>query len=438
MFDPHAIADFARYYGFHYEVCDPHTLVREVLIDMERGLKGQPSSLPMIPSYLTPIQSVAPGKTVIALDAGGTNFRAALIHFDSEARAVIEHIEKVPMPGTQGQLNEEQFFNQIADLIVQLLELRSSVEGIGFCFSYPTEITEEADGIVLALSKEVNVPDVIGKPVIKGVRQALARRRIKAPDRIALLNDTVATLFTGLIEMGDMGNGPMVGAILGTGYNTAYPEYSIPKIKAETFENPCIVVCETGNFAHRYQGYLDREFDRTTKNPGTYLLEKASSGAYLGPLFFVVAKQALYDGILQFNKSAEFTAWKQLYTKDLNEFLRYPVNPPAQNPFSGLFAPEESDARNTFTYLASLLTERGALLAAAPIAAAIKRIDHYDTANPVRVAIEGTTYLIYKGMRSALDSWLHIMVNNEKPLPYFIAPVDQASLLGAAAAALTR
>jgi len=55
--------------------------------------------------------------------------------------------------------------------------------------------------------------------------------------------------------------------------------------------------------------------------------------------------------------------------------------------------------------------------------------------SPVRIAIEGTTYMIYRGMRRALEARLHTMLINEKPRPYIIAPVEQASLFGAAVAA---
>ncbi|GHU23338.1 hypothetical protein FACS1894164_07510 [Spirochaetia bacterium] len=288
----------------------------------------------------------------------------------------------------------------------------------------------------LTFSKEVDAPEVIGKLVGEGLREALKRRGVQAPDRIVLLNDTTATLLSGLIEMRDAGTGPAVGAILGTGYNTAYPEKYIRKTGFESAENPQIVVCETGTFAHRYQGYLDKEFDQTTKNPGTYLLEKACSGAYLGPLTLHIIQQAIRDRILNFKKAEEVSAWTTLQTRDLNIFLRGQTNP--DNPLYNLFGPDESEARSSFLYLNTIIIERAALLAAAPIAAAVRRIAHYDPESPVRIAIEGTTYLIYKGMRNALDSWLHTMLDVDKPHPYLIAPVDQASLFGAAVAALTR
>jgi len=41
-------------------------------------------------------------------------------------------------------------------------------------------------------------------------------------------------------------------------------------------------------------------------------------------------------------------------------------------------------------------------------------------------------------MRPALESYLHIMLNRDKPRSYAITPVEQASLMGAAVAALVK
>ena len=449
VFDPVALSEFARYWGFHYDRIDPSALVDDVLYDMERGLRGQHSSLPMIPAYISPLSEITPGKTVVALDAGGTNLRSALVKFDVDGKAVIEKSLKAPMPGINGQLSAVAFFDEIAAITVPLIEeAQDKVEGIGFCFSYAMEITEEADGILLAFSKEVDVPEVIGKAIGSGLRDALVRRNVKPPERIVLLNDTVSTLLSGLSELPAHGGlrrgedrygveaGPVVGCILGTGYNTAYPETSIPKIGFSSTENPQIVVCESGNFRHRYLGVLDTEYDLTTKAPGAYTMEKLASGAYLGPLSFHFLKQAVKDGLLSFAKADDFLSWPLLQTKDLNAFMHEPLA--RQGPIGELFGPDERDALASFVYLSSIVTERGALVSAAVLAAAIiKAGAGFDPFVPVRVAVEGTTYMIYKGMRKAMESHLHVMLNRVKPRSYAIAPVEQASLLGAAVAALS-
>jgi hexokinase len=447
-FNPDELSDFARYYGFHYDNWDPMALVKDVLIDMERGLSGLSSSLPMIPSYIFPVSKVPPGKTVLALDAGGTNLRASLVHFDEYGAAVAEGTRKIPMPGTKGHVNEQQFFDQIAEAALPLLS-NSGIEGIGFTFSYPMEVTADADGILMAFSKEVAAPDVIVKAIGKGLRDALARQGCKYGGRIVLLNDTVATLLSGLASIPADGEperpknaygfsgGPVIGFILGTGFNTAYPETHIPKIGFESVDAPQIVVCETGNFNIRYRGQLDREYDSTTKNPGTYTLEKAASGAYLGPLTLHILKQAIKDKVLCFKKSDELLAMPHLETRFLNEFTHTPLA--AEGPLGSLFGLDEGGALATVQYLTSIITERGALFSAAVLAAVVQRMNPCrEPYAPVRIAVEGTTYLIYKGMRRSLESWLHQMLNKGKPRPYIISPVEQASLFGAAVAAMSK
>ena len=447
-FNAKELSDFARYYGFHYDSYNSHALVEEVLIDMERGLAGADSSLAMIPSYITPVTRLPPGKTVLALDAGGTNLRSSLVHFNENGEAVARGTIKTKMPGTNGHVSAQQFFEIIADAALPLLK-DTKVEGIGFTFSYPMEITADADGILLAFSKEVDAPDVIGKAIGKGLRDALAGKGCKYDGPIVMLNDTVATLLSGSASISPDGEaartrndfgaapGPVIGFILGTGFNTAYPEARIPKINFDSPASPQIIVCETGNFNVRNRGQLDREYDSTTKTPGGYLLEKAAAGAYLGPLTLHILKQAVKDKVLRFARSDELLAMPHLETRFLNEFAHAPLM--AEGPLGSLFAPDEGAAVASVQYIASLVTERGALFSAAVLAATVKRVNAgYEPYSPVRIAVEGTTYLIYKGMRRSFESWLHQMLIRGKPHPYIVSPVEQASLFGAAVAALSK
>jgi hexokinase len=445
-FNTQELSDFARHYGFHYDSLEPMALVREILIDMERGLEGKSSSLPMIPSYITPSSKAEPGRTVLALDAGGTNLRASLVRFDGEGKAVAEETVKSFMPGTKGRVNETEFFDIIAGAVLPLLEKKSNIDGIGFTFSYPMEMKPDADGILLAFSKEVDAPDVIGKAIGAGLRQALSRKGQTYNGPVVLLNDTVATLLSGIASIPADGwgeskknpynfpGGPVIGCILGTGFNTAYPETRIPKIGFESKTAPQIVVCETGSFSFHFRGKLDKEYDNTTKNPGAYNLEKATSGAYLGPLTLHILKQAVKDKVIRFKKSDELLAMPQLETRVLNEFSRAPLA--VEGPLGSLFGPDEGDALAAVQYIVSIITERGALFAAAVLAATVEKMQAYrEPYSPVRIAIEGTTYMIYRGMRRALEARLHTMLTYERPRPYVISPVEQASLFGAAVAA---
>ncbi|MDR2098331.1 MAG: hexokinase, partial [Spirochaetaceae bacterium] len=114
-FNPAEIDDFARFYGFHYDCCDSKTLIQDFRIAMERGLNGQYSSLPMLPAYLSPKGRPAEGKKAIALDAGGTNLRAARVSFDSDGKPVVEDERKTSMPGTKGRISAVEFFSALAE-----------------------------------------------------------------------------------------------------------------------------------------------------------------------------------------------------------------------------------------------------------------------------------------------------------------------------------
>ncbi|MDR0785161.1 MAG: hexokinase [Treponema sp.] len=443
MFNPYSLSEFAQYYGFHYDIVDIETVKRDVHIEMERGLQGRSSVLAMLPAYINPVSTAPIGKKVVALDAGGTNFRAALVRFEEDGKAVAEDTQKSFMPGTKGRMSSEQFFDHLASLTAPLLEKEPNVQGVGFTFSYPMETTENLDGVLIAFSKEVDAPEVIGKAIGQGLREALNRRGTKAPDKIVLLNDTAATLLAGLVQAKESAfqvkhgieAGPSAGFILGTGFNIAYPEKKIPKIDFDS-DKAQIVVCEAGGFMPRYLGRLDKEFDASTKNPGVFWQEKVSAGAYIGPLTVHIWKQAVRDGVVRFKKSEEFLATTGLQTRDVNEFMRAPLG--GEGPICGLFGLDERDALTSFVYLAAIVTERGAKLSAATLAAVVeKTAAGFNPFVPVRIAVEGTTYMIYHGLRRSLESYLHTALVSRKPFYYTITPVEQASLFGAAVAALT-
>jgi hexokinase len=447
-FNPDELSDFARFYGFHYDSIKADAIVKEALIEMDRGLSGVPSSLQMIPAYITPVSRIPAGKKVLALDAGGTNLRVSLVQFNEDGEASAQGTAKSPMPGTGGHVTAKEFFDTIAKAALPLLK-DTKVEGIGFTFSYPMEITAEADGILISFSKEVDAPDVVGKAIGKGLRDSLAQMGCKYDGPIVLLNDTAATLLSGFASISpdgeakrtkndfDTAGGPVIGFILGTGFNTAYMETVIPKTGFNSPSSPQIVVCESGNFNVLHRGQLDREYDSTTKNPGAFTLEKATAGAYLGPLTLHILKQAIKDKVLCFKKSDEILAMPHLETRFVNEFMHAPLK--AEGPLGSLFASDESAALAAIQYITSIITERAALFSSAVLAATIlKAGGGYEPYSPVRVAVEGTTYMIYKGMRRSLESYLHQLLFKEKPRPYVVSPVEQASLFGAAVAALSK
>ena len=83
------VNQFLKDYGMSPDEVDVHTTCNSILAEMELGLRGEESSLEMIPTYIDVPERI-PAQQVIAIDAGGTNFRAAIARFtESGERSVI-------------------------------------------------------------------------------------------------------------------------------------------------------------------------------------------------------------------------------------------------------------------------------------------------------------------------------------------------------------
>ena len=77
--------DFLEANGFVSKQLDRSALVATFLKEMEAGLKGEPSSLAMIPTYVSPSGDLKRDTPVAVLDAGGTNLRAGTVSFPTGA-----------------------------------------------------------------------------------------------------------------------------------------------------------------------------------------------------------------------------------------------------------------------------------------------------------------------------------------------------------------
>ena len=127
------IDDFLRTNGFDEHTRDSGRLLAGFAAEMAAGLAGEPSSLPMIPAYLSVDRPVPADKPVIVLDAGGTNLRVGVVQFDAAGTPHISRFSRHKMPGATAPISADDFFNTLADLLMPVVD---AAETIGFCFSY--------------------------------------------------------------------------------------------------------------------------------------------------------------------------------------------------------------------------------------------------------------------------------------------------------------
>lgn len=186
------VLDFLNRHNLNPDEISMDELCAYFLREMKAGLAGEPSSLPMIPSYCSPDGKPKAGQKVVVIDAGGTNLRTCIVEFSPELKPEIKEFKKTRMPGSDREVTAKEFFSLFADELKRIID---QCDRIGFCFSYAAQILPDHDGIPLSLSKEVKAPEIVGKKLGVGLLSELASRGHDVSNKkIIILNDTVSTL----------------------------------------------------------------------------------------------------------------------------------------------------------------------------------------------------------------------------------------------------
>ena len=276
------------------ELVDPAACSDLICEDMKKGLAGEHSFMPMIPTYLVNDGDVPKNEPVIVIDAGGTNFRCALLRFNDSGYE-LEGLKKCLMPGINEPATWDEFIAFVADMI---LPFAGSTDKIGFCFSYEAEITPEIDGRVVVIDKEVVIKGSEGKLVGRSLSDELTRRGFPGK-RVVVLNDTAAVLLGGSASIDKNLYSTFIGHVSGTGTNCCciVPMKYITKL--DSCEDKSIIVnMEAGLYGGIPKGYFDEQLDASSHNPGSKIIEKQTAGVYLGELVHLMMEKAADDGII--------------------------------------------------------------------------------------------------------------------------------------------
>ncbi|MDD3997966.1 MAG: hexokinase [Sphaerochaetaceae bacterium] len=402
------------------------------LSEMEQGLHGKKSSLAMIPTYTSTDFVIQPNKSVIVLDAGGTNFRTCLVRFDEQCLPHIDSFKKSAMPGSKSEVSAKEFFAILADNVEPFID---QSDAIGFCFSYAAAITADHDGIPLVFSKEVKAPEVVGMPVGKSLMEELSRRAYRVADKkVAVVNDTVATLLAGKAASGSASYDGYVGFILGTGTNTAYVEQNSNIHKngiASTGSQ--IINVESGNL-DLVLGDLDKIFFDSTKQPDSYHFEKIISGAYLGGFSQLVINQAIEEGLFSSEFSRLFSLIEPLNTTRMSHYLEMPFN--THYDLVKCIATED-DGIALYMIIDSIIARAAKLTAVNLSAAVLKSGEGENPRYPVCINADGTTYYKTENLRRYTQHYVvEFMQRTHHRYARFVH-VDDSPILGAAVAALS-
>ena len=276
--------------------------LKEISLDLQAkiytGLEKDGEEIACLPTYINPGKDFE-GK-VLALDWGGTNFRAAIIQFKKGEKPVVLDNQKTLLSDKETKnFTGEKLCNEMASLIAQLKFLDNSVTHIGYCFSYEAESMPDGDAVVLQFAKGINIPDMlnklVGKPLLECLNNYNGIKEKTQFKTIKVINDTIACLFAGLEQPGF---DRYIGLIVGTGKNmaSAFSKEQIKKLSRNYQGGDLIPVnLESGNLQPCCSGlwddiYLTKEdkivdLSLPEEEQQDHLFEKAMSGKYIGEIF---------------------------------------------------------------------------------------------------------------------------------------------------------
>ncbi len=430
------VQDFLKKCGIFAGNIDLESECKKFINEMELGLKGEDSSLDMLCTYISPEGEIPANEPVIVMDAGGTNFRVAVVTFTADKETVIEDFNRYPMPGTQGEISKEEFFDKIAEYLRPVIDRSKK---IGFCFSFPAEILPNRDGKVVRLNKELKVRDIKGQEIGANLLKALKNKGLNSDKTIVILNDTVATLLGGKATFPDRHFDSFIGFILGTGTNTCYIEENSNIPKAQSLAGKpgsTIINMESGGYNKAPRGVTDIILDNKTIDPGSQQFEKMISGAYQGAMIAEVIKKAIEEGLFSEEFARRFERIAQLSSRDVDEFCFHPysddyVLSKCVNHDAG-----EKD-RLVLYYLIDGVFERAAKLVTFNLAAImLKTGKGKNPCLPVCVTAEGTTFYKSKFLKSKLEYYVKDFMNDKLGIYCEFVKADNATLVGTAIAGL--
>jgi hexokinase len=289
---------------------------------MEKGLKGEKTSLKMLPSYIGKPTGKEQG-TFMTIDMGGTNLRCTKYKISNGTfEKIAEKKEKLINKEkgydlTKSDIDAKQLFAFMAECMAGICELGESLY-LGNTFSFPCRQEGINDAYLIQWTKEITTSGVVGQNINKLLGDALREKNIDIKP-VAILNDTVGSLLVAMYSYQTAD----IGTIMGTGYNTCYLENNHPFTGGKM-----IVNMESGNYnvglpVTKY----DEIIDKNSQIPGAQMLEKMVSGYYMGSL----VREVCLD---LYNKSALFADGqadaKAFFNQNFNalmveNFILYPA-----------------------------------------------------------------------------------------------------------------
>lgn len=278
--------------------------VLTLIKNLRRQIKDEllPSKTSMLPSHIRNLAKGDEQGEFLALDLGGSTFRAAIVRMLGRRDApkilkscswAIDEAAKVTDSTT--------FFDWLAARIEEILIDFKSVGtwDCGLAFSFPIEETGINTGRIMLMGKGFRFSDDIETTCIQTLLDRAFQRRNLKINLIAIVNDSLATMISNNFE----DPRTKLSLILGTGCNSSlcmdlrdYPNVKLGNSQAWTPQETAVLVnAEMSMFGGSVLPWTehDRVLNASVDQPGYQTLEQFTSGRYMGELVRLILVDAI-------------------------------------------------------------------------------------------------------------------------------------------------
>jgi len=392
---------------FDYPAAAMRRTVTAFQSEMDAGLRGETSSLKMLPAYVDNPTGREKGE-FLALDLGGSNYRILRVALKGDGSEPEATARKFSLTPREADGSAETLFGALARSVKMFLaELGGGASRpLGFTFSFPIRQHSIDRGELIVWTKGWSAAGVVGEDVVGLLNRALEREGVGGVRVVSLDNDTTGT------QMARAYLDPAcdVGCILGTGTNICYRERveRIRKLLGPYVGASMIVNMESGGFDKALpRNRIDERLDAESENPGSQWEEKMVSGKYLGELVRLIVVERTAQRLMFGGRLPDIFAERERFGSEKVCAVKEDPTPAAERVLAMLKDLDVSNATDldasALREIAWIVSRRAARIAAVVLAAAAAWIDP-GLDRDHTIAVDGSVYEKHPGFAADMDA----------------------------------
>lgn len=401
------------------------TLTQLFLSQMRVSLYGGVSSIPMLPTFLSPFGTLEEDVPVAVAELDDQEVRVCLVTF-SQGQAHCSDQDSFPVPGRDYPAPWEDLIYAVAELLQPLLDRAKKV---ALCLPFPVDYDSKGDGSIRRFPGTMQVSDFAGKLVLATLAQELQDRAVTPPPMVLVSHPAAALLAAGVQNPGQS---RYLGLTWGSDIDLSFVAPGSIVLRWPGI--PGNLMLFSGGFSAAQCvpfGLVDYSKDRDCYGPGLDLYLKMVSTDYLGEVYRLVMIKAAERKLLSFGCSRDVLSLTWLGLDTLVEFLTDPETGGTLAHFC-----REPEDREVGLAVGRAVLDRAAHLVCANLAAVLQFIGGgQDPKAPVCVGLQGTAFAA-PPLRAAFEAQVQRYLRDTLGLSITLWYGEDMLAVGSAAGAL--